>query len=321
MTAEAIPAAQAAPQKVQYRVTNWPDYDRALVQRGRLTIGFDEEFLRERWRPAPTGRRGAPFQYSDSAIQALLTLKAVFDLPYRMVEGLAGSIVRLMGLALPIPDHTLLSRRAQTLTVQIPRRQRAGPMHVVVDSTGLKIYGEGEWKVRWHGAGKRRTWRKVHLAFDAEVKDVLAVEVTTEAWTDGEVFQGLLDQIEGDIAQVDGDGAYDTRGVYNAALERDATVAVPPRENAVPWEADHPRTQALATIAEQGLPAWKQAVGYHRRSLAENGIYRFKQLFGERLASRLFETQVTEVHVRVAALNVMTYLGMPVSVPVGVTLS
>ena len=321
MTAEVIPAAQAAPQKIQYRVTNWPEYDRALVRRGSLMIWFDEEFLREHWRPAPTGRRGAPFQYSDSAIQALLTLKAVFDLPYRRVEGRAGSIVPLMGLTLPIPDHTRLSRRAQTLTVQIPRRQRAGPMHVVVDSTGLKIYGEGEWKVCRHGAGKRRTWRKVHLAFDAEVKDALAVEVTTEAWTDGEVFQGLLDQIEGDIAQVDGDGAYDTRGVYNAALERDATVAVPPRENAVPWEADHPRTQALATIAERGLPAWKQAVGYHRRSLAENGIYRFKQLFGERLASRLFETQVTEVHVRVAALNVMTYLGMPVSVPVGVTLS
>lgn len=321
MTAEAIPAVQAATQKIQYRVTNWPEYDRALVRRGSLTIWFDEAFLRERWRPAPTGRRGAPFQYSDLAIQALLTLKAVFDLPYRMVEGLAGSIVRLMGLTLPIPDHTLLSRRAQTLTVQIPRRQRAGPIHVVVDSTGLKIYGEGEWKVRRHGAGKRRTWRKVHLAFDAKVKDALAVEVTTEAWTDGEVFQGLLDQIEGDIAQVDGDGAYDTCGVYDAAMERDATVAVPPRENAVPWEADHPRTQALAAIAAPGLPAWKQAVGYHRRSLAENGIYRFKQLFGERLASRLFETQVTEVHVRVAALNVMTYLGMPVSVPVGVTLS
>jgi hypothetical protein len=321
MTAEAIPAAQAAPQKVQYRVTNWPEYDRALVRRGRLTIWFDEEFLREHWRPAPTGRRGAPFQYSDIAIQTLLTLKAVFDLPYRMVEGLAGSIVELMGLTLSIPDHTLLSLRAQTLTVQIPRRQRAGPMHGVVDSTGLKIYGEGEWKVRRHGAGKRRTWRKVHLAFDAEVKDALAVEVTTETWTDGEVFQGLLDQSEGDLAQVDGDGAYDTRSVYNAALERDAMVAAPPRENAVPWEADHPRTQALAAITELGLPAWKQAVGYHRRSLAENGIYRFKQRFGERLASRLFETQVTEVHVRVAALNVMTYLGMPISVPCRAILS
>lgn len=95
-----------------------------------------------------------------------------------------------MGLTLPIPDHTRLSRRAQTLTVQIPRRQRAGPIHVGVDSTGLKIDGEGEWKVRRHGAGKRRTWRKVHLAFDAEVKEALAVEVTPEAWTDGEVFQG-----------------------------------------------------------------------------------------------------------------------------------
>jgi len=104
-------------------------------------------------------------------------------------------------------------------------------------------------------------------------------------------------------------------------MEREATVAVPPRENAVPWEADHPRTQALAAITEQGLSTWKQAVGYHRRSLAEHGIYRFKQRFGERLASRLFETQVTEVHVRVAALNVMTYLGMPVSVPCRAILS
>lgn len=321
MSAQANRPMEAATEKVQYRVTNWPEYDRALVQRGSLTIWFDEGFLRERWRPAPTGQRGAPFQYSDVAIQALLTLKAVFDLPYRMVEGLAGSIIRLLGVALAIPDHTLLSRRAKTLTVQIPRHQRTGPVHVVVDSTGLKVYGEGEWKVRQHGAGRRRTWRKVHLAVDADVKDVLAVEVTTAQWTDGEVFAGLLDQIEGTIAQVDGDGAYDTRGVYAAAAERGAQVAVPPRDNAVPWEADHPRTQTLAAIAARGLPAWKQAVGYHRRSLAENAMYRFKQLFGDRLASRRFETQVTEVHVRVAALNVMTYLGMPVSVPVGIILS
>lgn len=255
MSPQANRPPAAASGKVQYRVTNWPEYDRALVQRGSLTMWFDEAFLRERWRPAPTGRRGAPFRYSDIAIQALLTLKAVFDLPYRMVEGLAGSIVRLMGLALSIPDHTLLSRRAKTLTVQIPRHQRAGPVHVVVDSTGLKVYGEGEWKVRRHGAGKRRTWRKVHLAVDADGKDALALEVTTEQWTDSEVFAGLLDPIEGTVAQVDGDGAYDTRGVYAAAGERSAQVAVPPRDNAVPWEADHPRTQALAAIAAQGCQA------------------------------------------------------------------
>jgi hypothetical protein len=321
MTAQAAPATEAATEKVQYRVTNWPEYDRALVRRGSLTIWFDEAFLQDRWRPAPTGQRGAPFQYSDTAIHALLTLKAVFDLPYRMVEGLAGSIVRLMGLALPIPDHTLLSRRAKTRSVRIPRRSRGGPIDVVVDSTGLKGYGEGEWKVRWHGAGKRRTWRKVHLAVDADVKDVLAVEVTTESWTDSEVFAGLLEQIDDPIGHVRADGAYDTHGVYTAAEERGAEVTIPPRKNAVPWAPDHPRTQALAAIAVHGRPAWKPAVGYHRRSIAENAMYRFKQLFGDRLASRWFETQVTEVHVRVAALNVMTYLGMPVSVPCRVVLS
>lgn len=321
MSNQANPLAETSTGKAKYRVTNWPEYDRALVQRGSLTIWFDEAFLRERWRPAPTGNRGAPFDYSDVAIQAVLTLKAVFDLPYRMVEGLAGSIVQLMGLELSIPDHTLLSRRAKTLTVRIPRRQRTGPVHVVVDSTGLKIYGEGEWKVRQHGAGQRRTWRKVHVAVDADAKDVIGVEVTTQAWTDSEVFEGLLEQVEEEIAQVDGDGAYDTRDVYDAAMERGAKVAVPPRENAVSWEENHPRTQALAVIAEKGVAEWKKSVGYHRRSIAENGMYRLKQLLGERLASRLFETQVTEVHVRVAALNVMTYLGMPVSIRVGVSLS
>jgi hypothetical protein len=321
MTTQASQPMEVALPKVQSRVTNGSEYDRTLVRRGSLTIWFDEAFLQDRWRPAPTGKRGAPFQYSDTAIQALLTLKAVFDLPYRMVEGLAGSIVQWMGVALSIPDHTLMSRRAKTLSVMIPRRSRSGPIDVVVDSTGLKVYGEGEWKVRQHGAGKRRTWRKVHLAIDADVKDVLAVEVTTEQWTDSEVFAGLLEQMDDPIGHVRGDGAYDTHDVYTAAGERGAEVTIPPRANAVPWTPDHPRTQALAAIAAQGLPAWKQAVGYHRRSLAENAMYRFKQALGDRLASRLFETQVTEVQVRVAALNVMTYLGMPVSVPCRVILS
>lgn len=321
MTAPVLQPTKAKTEKVQYRVTNWPEYDRALVRRGSLTLWFDDVFLNERWRPAPTGRRGAPFRYSDTAIQARLVLKAVFDLPYRRVEGLAGSIVRLLGLTLSIPDHTLLSRRAKTLRVEIPRRARTGLIHLVVDSTGLKVYGEGEWKVRQHGAGQRRTWRKVHVAVDAQVKDVLAVEVTTAQWTDGEVFAGLLEQIEDPIAQVDADGAYDTRAVYAAAAAHGADLVVPPRENAVPWAADHLRPQALADIATHGLSAWKRARGYHHRSRAENAMYRFKQLFGDRLASRRFETQVTEVHVRVAALNVMTYLGMPVSVPVGVSLS
>ena len=157
MTAQTLQATEATTPKIQYWVTHWPRYDRALVERGSLTLWFDEAFLQSHWQPAPTGKRGAPFRYSDEAMQALLGLKAVFDLPYRLVEGLAGSIVRCLGLALPIPDHSLMSRRAKTPRVQIPRRARTEPIHWVVDSTGLKVYGEGGWKVRQHGAGRRRT--------------------------------------------------------------------------------------------------------------------------------------------------------------------
>lgn len=182
MTMPASPAGGASKVKARYRVTHWHDYDRALVQRGSLDLWFDEAFVQAHWRPTASGRRGAPFLYSDLAIQVLLTLKAVFSLAYRALEGFAGSLMRLTGLDLPVPDHTQMSRRARTLRVAIPRRECSGPLHVVVDSTGLKVFGEGEWKVRQHGAGKRRTWLKVHLAVDADTKDVIAVEVTTPAW-------------------------------------------------------------------------------------------------------------------------------------------
>ena len=260
-------------------------------------------------------------QYSEMAIQTMLTLKAVFRLTYRSVEGFGRSLVQLMGLDLRIPDHTSLSRRAKTLTVVIPRRTDIDPLHIVIDSTGLKVYGEGEWKVRQHGVSKRRTWIKVHLAVDSAILDVVGVEVTIPEWTDAEVFEDLLDQIEGDIEQIDADGAYDTRAVYEAACKRNARLIVPPRDNAIPWEEGHPRTEALAHIAEQGIKAWKKSTHYHQRSLAENAMYRLKQLLGDRLASRLFETQVTEVHVRIAAMNIMTSLGMPVSVRLGAVVS
>jgi hypothetical protein len=223
------PASTEPPEsKTEYRVRNWPEYDRALVQRGSLTVWFDEAYIKEHWTPPGTGKRGAPWVYSDLAIQRLLVLKAVFHLPYRALEGLARSLMQLMGLDLPVPDHTHLSRRAKTLQVTIPRRARQESLHVVVDSTGLKIFGEGEWKVRQQGVGKRRTWRKVHLAVDAQSKDVIGVEVTTVEWTDGEVFSGLIEQIEGPIEQIDGDGAYDTREVYQAGRDRGAKGVVPP---------------------------------------------------------------------------------------------
>jgi hypothetical protein len=302
--------------KYRYQVKNWREYDRALVNRGNLTIWFDEASIAASWTPPRPVGRGKPGSYSDVAIQTCLTLKTLFRLPYRATEGLLKSLMRLCALDLPVPDHTHMSRRAATLEVKIPRRPRAGATHVVVDSSGLKIFGEGEWKVRQHGVGKRRTWRKIHLAVDETAKDIIGIEVTTAAWHDSEVFPDLLAQVDGDVGQVSADGAYDTAGTHAAIRQREAKVTIPPRHDAVRWGNDHPRDAILAEIEAKGRAGWKEASGYHRRSIAENMMYRLKQL-GDRLFSRAFDRQVAESHVRAAIINQFTYLGMPKSVRAG----
>ena len=302
--------------KYRYQVKNWREYDRALVNRGNLTIWFDEASIAASWTPPRPVGRGKPGSYSDVAIQTCLTLKTLFRLPYRATEGLLKSLMRLCALDLPVPDHTHMSRRAATLEVKIPRRPRAGATHVVVDSSGLKIFGEGEWKVRQHGVGKRRTWRKIHLAVDETAKDIIGIEVTTADWHDSEVFPDLLAQVDGVIGQVSADGAYDTEGTHAAIRQREARATIPPRHDAVPWGNDHPRDVILAEIEANGRAGWKEESGYHRRSIAENMMYRLKQL-GDRLFSRTFDRQVAECQVRAAIINQFTYLGMPNSVRAG----
>jgi hypothetical protein len=289
-----------------------------VVARGDITVWFAEDYVQNNWSVTPSGKRGAPLVYSNEAIQMLLMLKSVYKQPYRALEGFARSIMRQMNLDFRIPDHTTMSRRACTLKVSIPRKARLGPIHLVVDSTGLKIYGEGEWKVRKHGTSQRRRWIKVHLGVDGDEKDVLAVVVTEDDCHDCEVFEQLVEQVDETIAKIYGDGAYDTRKAYEVAAKKDAQLVVPPRENAVFWEDGHPRNTALFLVLTMGLAWWKVATGYHKRSIAENAMYRLKQLFGASLASRKFKTQEVEVHARLAAMNMMTYLGMPISVRVGV---
>ena len=186
----------------------------------------------------------------------------------------------------------------------------------MVDSTGLKILGEGEWKARQHGVSQRRTWRKIHLAVDEAAKDIIGIEVTPADWNDSEVFADLLEQVEGGVSQVSADGAYDTQGCHTAIAQRDAKATIPPREGAILWGNDHPRDGILKEIDAKGRDGWKNDSGYHRRSLAENRMYRLKQL-GDKLLSRCFERQVVEAHVRVVIINTFTYLGMPQSVRVG----
>ena len=241
-----------------------------------------------------------------------LTFKAVFHLAYRQTEGFVNSVFALGGIGLKAPDYTALAKRAKHLEVAIPVLARDEPVHVVVDSTGLKVYGEGEWKVRQHGIGKRRTWRKLHLAVDAEHHEILGVELTRLETADCEVLPALLQQsADQPLASISGDGAYDTRDTYREAEARGATAVVPPRSGAALWEPGHPRNAAVEACRTQGRSAWKRSVGYHRRSHAETAMFRYKQILGPCLTARLPDTQITEAYVGVSVLNRMNRLGLP----------
>src|SRR6478609_8789836 len=222
--------------KQRHKVTNWTEYDAALCQRGSLTVWFTDEAIAA-WRAAPRTTRGGQPWYSPLAITTALTLRAVFRLALRQTEGLIGSILHLLGLDLAVPDHSTLSRRAETLEVPRPRSSPdSGPMHLLVDSTGLKLGGPGEWLCEKHGTRKRRSWRKLHLGVDAATGQIKAVELTTNDVDDGSQVGPLLDQVEDVVASFTGDGAYDSGNVYAAVAERhpEAAVVVPPRKDAVP---------------------------------------------------------------------------------------
>ncbi len=193
--------------KQRHKVTNWSEYDAALRQRGSLTVWFTDEAV-EAWAAEPRTTRGGRPSYSDVAITTALTLRAVFRLALRQTEGLVASILRLLGLDLAVPDHSTISRRAETLEVPRPRRGRE-PVHLLVDSTGLKLCGPGEWLVEMHGARTRRGWRKLHLATDADTGRIVASSLTDKDADDGSRTGPLLDRIDGPVASFTGDGAYD----------------------------------------------------------------------------------------------------------------
>src|ERR671928_1976920 len=264
-----------------HKVTNWPAYDASLRQRGSLTVWFTDEAI-EAWAAEPRTTWGGQPWYSPLAILTALTLRAVFRLGLRQTEGLIGSVIHLLGLDLPVPDHTTLSRRATTLEVPRPRsriRTDAGgdaePLHLLVDSTGLKLCGPGEWLIEKHGTKTRRSWRKLHLGRDADTGQIVAATLTTHDVDDGAQVGPLLDQVDGQIASFTGDGAYDQDGVYASVAERhpEAAVVVPPRASAVPSQtAESEPTQRdrhLQLIAERGCMAWQQASGYTKRARAE----------------------------------------------------
>ena len=305
--------------KTLYRVQNWSEYDKALVQRGSITFWLSNDFEKT-WRHTGEKQRGSQFDYSDQAIEIMLTIKEVFHLTNRGVEGFMRSVFALLKMALPVPDHSTLSKRGRSLKVTLPKKTDPG-LNIVMDSTGLKIYGEGEWKVRQHGVAKRRTWRKLHLGANPESGEIQAVLLTENSLSDDEVVKSLLEQIEQEIAKFAADGAYDKRRVYDALNEHspEVEILIPPRKNAHIWqhgnskEERHKRDENLRYIRKHGRRQWKEDSGYHIRSLAETIMFRLKTIFGDKLSARLLETQTTQAFIRCMALNKMTQLGMPES--------
>ncbi len=310
--------------KTKYRVRNWSEYDKALVSRGDLTIWFNDEAI-SAWQPEPSGARGRPQSYSMLAIETALALRLVYSLPWRQTEGLLSSLIKLMGLQLGTPDHTTLSRRARAPGVELARPERSEPLHLVVDATGLKVFGQGEWAAWKHGASNTGPgWRKLHIGVDQE-GFIVAAKLTDAATTDASVVPDLLGQLDRPVEGFTADGAYDQRPVYEAVLAAGSAprIVIPPIRTAIVVGSSEPalaqRDAAIEAIGRDGRRQWKKTSGYHQQARAENGFSRFKRIIGPSLRARCEEGQNLEVQVASDVLNKMSSLGLPDSIGIAAT--
>lgn len=301
---------------------NWRKYNDQLVKRGSFDIWINESVVKS-WPARANGRRGAQPVYSNAAILITRQIGIVFKQNLRQTEGLVVSLVKAIGLDLSVPDFTTLSRRSESLKVPLPKNTDKAGVIVIADSSGLKVYGEGEWKVRQHGWSKHRAWLKFHIMItpDGELR---AIKLTGNEKTDGEVFPELLSQETAkSIEAIVGDGAFDKNRVYEAGRERKVKrFLIPPQKNAkimihgnTKSQEPHPRDINLRAIRETTRTRWKKANGYHIRSLVETAIFRFKNTFGDRIQARKFTNQETEFRIKAGILNVFHSLGMPEYLP------
>ena len=324
-------------------VENWAEYSDALVDRGRLTIWISEEAIQD-WKADREPQQGAQWVFTDGAIETCLQIKMVYGLTLRETEGFVESLFALLGLEeLPVPDYTTLSKRQGDLDIDLPTSSKSSPMHLVLDSTGLKVYGEGEWKQRIHGKQKRRTWRKLHLGVDhlgvdSDTGQITAVTLTDNTDGDSSQVEPLLEETmseeseqesseqegsETSLDKVGADGAYDTFDVYKLIDSYGASPVIPPQKNAKIQKHGNaggpplPRDEAIRYIRGHGRNnghgrnKWKRVHDYHQRSLAETAVYRFKGLMGRFVEARTWENERTEVRLKAKTLNQMTRLGMP----------
>jgi hypothetical protein len=304
--------------KTAYRVKNWRQYDQSLRDRGDITLWLSQDAI-DAWSPPMTGKRGAQPVYSDLAIATALTFRLLFHLPLRQTEGLLRSVLKLMDVPLPCPDHTTLSRRHPTVAIrQQVDRASAGPISLIVDSSGLQVCGQGEWHTQKHGEKKHKPWKKLHIGVDAQGQ-IVASTMTESHEQDPSQVPALLSQVDQPIARFIGDGMYDQEPVYAAVMGHSPTarVIVPPRKDAVlssiASTAPTQRDQHLLAIESEGRFAWKRRSGYYDQAYAENAFSRFKRTFGDRLRAKRDESQEREASLACQLLNRMRELGRPQS--------
>jgi IS5 family transposase len=310
----------------RYRIKNWSEYNKSLIQRGSINFWFSPDFI-EKWKnTSHTGEQGRPQEYSDDAILCALLIRTVYHLSLRATEGFLLSLVSLLNVPLKIPTYSQICRRAKLLGKTLKKLSSRRPNDIVFDSTGLKVYGEGEWKVKQHGSSKRRTWRKLHLGVDPDSKAIIVAEVTSNSIGSGDsqIGKKLLKKAPKTVKRVFGDGAYD--GIeFRQEIEKTGAEPIipPPRDAIVHHESTdkalQQRNHAVKEIHglggdDEARRLWKILKEYHRRSLAETTMYRIKQLTGENMRSREWERQCVEGYIKCLVVNKMTEIGMPDSV-------
>ena len=304
--------------KKKYHVGNWPQYERALVRRGDITLWLSADAI-DAWTPRPAGRRGGQRKFSDHAIETALTLRLVFGLPLRQAEGFLRSVLSVMHVDLDTPDHTTLSRRSQHLAVEFHRVPANEPLHLIVDSSGLSFVGEGEWAAAKHGGRGTRGWKKLHLGVDGSGAIVARV-LTGGSTDDAQTGLTLIEAVDSAVSRFTADGAYDTVAIYEAAGARGATVVVPPTKTAAVSRRRlraSARDHTILRVKEVGRRQWKKEAGYHRQARVENAFFRYKSIIGDRLRARHPRAQETEAAIACNILNRMTELGRPASFTTG----
>lgn len=302
----------------RYKVRNWKEYEAGLVQRGSITFWISEDAI-SKWHPSPEKKKqGRQTHYSDIAVQTCLVMRSVYHLPLRQTEGFINSLIKLLELSISSPDHTTISRRSENLKIISKSLKKEDPITILIDSTGLKISGSGEWEEEKHGKGRRKQWRKLHLAIDEETLEIVATTLTSSTTNDPSQVMPLIDQVESKIDTIKADGAYDKDPLRQKLNNLNIDSIFPPRSDAV-LSKNHqhdpaPRDKAIQRIKKDGREIWEYASGYSKRNLVENTMFRYKNIISSTLRSRTFKRQETEIRIGVHILNQMTGLGMADSV-------